>query len=88
MCSPEKRMARLCLLIALISMPADCPVVQVVPAASCCTVDQVPLAHCWNDVPPIQFHSPSVEQGPLRPDPEPVVPVPAGGAAELGKSVV
>ena len=60
---------------------------QLVPAARGCTIDQVPLAHCWNDVAPMQFHSPSVVQAPVRADPEPVVPVLAGvdgEVAELG----
>ena len=38
------------------------PPVHDVPAASGCTIDQLPLAHCWKDVPSTQFHSPSFEQ--------------------------
>jgi len=84
MCSPEKRMARFFCPLALMLMDADCPAVQVVPAATCMIADQVPLAHCWNEVPPMQFHSPSVVQGlPAVCAPTaPVVPVLAGGAAE------
>ena len=66
------------------------PAVQLVPAASAICTDQTPLAQRWNDVPPMQFHWPSVEHAvpaakavpsPLLP---PVVPVPdAGAAAEV-----
>lgn len=65
-------------------MDADCPAVQVVPAATGMIADQVPLAHCWKEVPPMQFHSPSLVQGlPAVWAPTvPVVPVLAGGAAE------
>jgi len=53
------------------------PAVQLVPAASCCTTDQVPLAHCWKEVPPIQFHIPSVVQAvpAAMAEPDPLVPV-------------
>jgi hypothetical protein len=62
------------------------PAVQVVPAASCWTTDHVPLAHCWNEVPPIQFHCPSVVQAEpaVIAEPEPVVPVLAGADEETG----
>lgn len=55
----------------------DSPAVQEVPAASCMTTDQVPLAHCWYEVPPMQFHSPSVVQAvpAAMAEPAPVVPV-------------
>ncbi len=38
------------------------PDVQVVPAATAIRTDHCPLAHCWNWVPPTQFHCPSVVQ--------------------------
>jgi len=41
------------------------------PEAICWTTDQLPLAHCWKEVPPIQFHMPSVGQGPVIAEPEP-----------------
>lgn len=65
-------------------MDADCPAVQVVPAATCMIADQAPLAHCWKEVPPMQFHSPSVVQGlpAVWAPTAPLVPVLAGGAAE------
>ena len=46
-------------LLDVMSKLLDWPASQAVPAASSCTTDQAPLAHCWNDVPPIQFQSPS-----------------------------
>lgn len=49
--------------IAARSITTDCPSVQSMPAASCSTTDQVPLAHCWKNVPLIQFHIPSAVQG-------------------------
>jgi len=58
-------------------MLVDSPEVQLVPAASSCTTDQVPLAHCWKEVPPTQFHSPSVVQAvpAAMAEPDPLVPV-------------
>ena len=60
---------------------------QVVPAATCWTTDQAPLAHCWKDVPPMQFHMPSVVQAvpAAIAVPEPEVPVLAGVDAELAE---
>ena len=60
---------------------------HLVPEAMGWTMDQEPLAHCWNELPPIQFHSPSVVQGPVSApledvEPEEDDPVDAG-AAEL-----
>lgn len=77
-------MARFFSPLALMSMDADCPAVQVVPAATCMIADQAPLAHCWKEVPPMQFHSPSVVQGlpAVWAPTAPVVPVPTAGAAE------
>ena len=56
------------------------PGVQAVPTATCMRADQVPLAHCWKYVPPMQFHSPSVVHGPVRA----ADAVPAGGATDVG----
>lgn len=47
---------------AVIWIAADWPDLHTVPSASCSTADHTPLAHCWNDVVLMQFHSPSVEQ--------------------------
>ena len=63
-------------------MAMDCPGVQEVPAATDWTTDQLPLAHCWKEFPPMQFHIPSVVQAPVSAEPEPVVPVLAGAEAE------
>lgn len=70
--------------IALTAREVDCPAVQVVPPATGWTADQTPLAHCWKEVPPMQFHIPSVVQAvpAAMADPVPVVPVLAGDAAE------
>lgn len=38
------------------------PTVQAVPAANSPASDQTPEAHCWNEVPSIQFHAPSLVQ--------------------------
>lgn len=83
----ENLMARFALLpLAVMLMAEDSPAEQEVPAASCWTTDQVPLPHCWNDVPPMQFHIPSVVQAlpAACTVPEPVVPVdvPELGAGE------
>lgn len=40
-----------------------------------CTADHAPLAQRWKDVPPIQFHMPSVVQAPVKPPVEPLEPV-------------
>lgn len=71
----------------------DTPGVHDVPAAIAIGTLQLPLAHRWKDVPPMQFHAPSSVQAPdsvLPPplDPLPVplpvaVPVPAGAAADV-----
>jgi hypothetical protein len=65
-------------------MAVDSPDLQVVPADTAMTVDQAPLAHCWNDVPPIQFHIPSVVQAvpAVKAPAVEVVPVLAGVDAE------
>jgi hypothetical protein len=57
--------------------------VQLVPAASGITTDQVPLAHCWYEVPPTQLNIPSdVHAVPaVTAVPEPVVLVLVAGAA-------
>ena len=47
------------------------------PAAKDWTTDQVPEAHCWNEVPPMQFQSPSGVQA----EPAVIAPVPLGDAA-------
>jgi hypothetical protein len=47
-------------------------------------VDQLPLPHCWNEVPPMQFHNPSVAQGPLRACPDP----PVGGDGAIGAGAI
>lgn len=47
---------------------------HVVPAATGWTTDHAPLAHCWNDVPPMQLNIPSEVQGPESP-PELELPV-------------
>jgi hypothetical protein len=73
-------MALLDLEMALKPMSAACPGVHFMPAASCWGVDQLPLPHCWNDVPPMQFHNPSVAQGPLKTPSDP----PAGGDGAIG----
>lgn len=53
---------------ALMEKSMDCPKgAQRVPAAILCTTDQAPLAQRWKAVPSRQFHSPSSEQGPVRP---------------------
>ncbi len=53
---------------------------HVVPADTSITADHCPLAHRWKDVPPMQFHSPSVVQAvpTAIAVPVPVVPVLAG----------
>lgn len=84
-CSLENRTARL---VETMSMAMVCPGVQVVPAAISSTTDQVPLAHCWKDVPLMQFHIPSVVQAVPAAIalPAPAVPVLAGlatGVTEL-----
>jgi hypothetical protein len=62
--------------------------VHEVPAATDCTADHVPLAHCWKEVPPMQFHIPSVVHAPVNADPDPVVPVLAGAGVDVtGDSV-
>ena len=51
------------------------------PAARDWTTDQVPEAHCWNEVPPMQFQRPSGEQA----EPAviaPVAPEDAAGEAD------
>jgi hypothetical protein len=68
------------------SMAVLWPGVHAVPAASCCTIDQAPLAHCWKEVPAMQFHMPSVVQAvpaamaALFPLLGPAPPVPDGAA--------
>ncbi len=48
------------------------------PAANDWTADQVPEAHCWKEVPPMQFQRPSGEQA----EPAVIAPVaPPGDAA-------
>lgn len=57
------------------------PGVQTVPAATDWTADQVPLAHCWKEVPLMQLKSPAVVQavpGVMADDD----PVPVGAAAD------
>ena len=44
-----------------------CPLAHVVPAATGWTADHMPLAHCWKEVPPMQFHMPSEVQAPVSP---------------------
>jgi hypothetical protein len=63
--------------------------VQLVPAASGITTDQVPLAHCWYEVPPTQLNIPSdVHAVPaVTAVPEPLVPVLAAGAADVADGV-
>ena len=65
---------------------------QIVPAAICCTADHVPLAQRWNNVPPMQFHSPSVEQaepGVCAPDTVEAGALEAAGvAADVATGVV
>jgi hypothetical protein len=43
----------------------DSPGVQLVPPAMGVTTDHCPLAHRWNEFPSMQFHVPSLVQGPL-----------------------
>ena len=58
---------------------------QIVPSAIGCTTDHKPLAHCWNELPPIQLNSPSVAQAPVRPPAVEAVPDDAeDGAAAAG----
>jgi hypothetical protein len=59
--------------------------VQLVPAASGITTDQVPLPHCWYEFPPTQLNIPSEVQAvpAVIAVPEPVVPVLAGAAADV-----
>ena len=47
-------------------------------------MDQAPEAHCWKEVPPTQFHSPSVVQAvpAAMAEPPPEVPVLTGAVAE------
>ena len=68
---------------AVILRVALSPAVQTVPWAIGCTADQAPLAHCWKELPPIQFHSPSVVQAPVKAPAVDVVGdvVPDGAAA-------
>lgn len=79
-------MERFLLPMAVMLMFSVSPAEQVVPAASCWTTDHVPLAHCWKEVPPMQFHSPSVVQAEpaVIAVPDPVVPVLAGADDETG----
>ena len=68
------------------------PGAQLVPPAMGMVADHEPLAQRWKDVPPMQFHAPSLVQGPvMAPAEEPVVvpeelggalPVPAGVEGE------
>lgn len=66
-------------------MSIDWPGVQVVPAATSIMTLQVPLAHCWNAVPPTQLNMPSEVQAPVSaPDEVDDEPVPlAAGAADV-----
>jgi hypothetical protein len=75
-------MSRLGLAAAAMVMSLDCPGVHEVPAASGWTTDQVPLAHCWKELPLMQFHIPSVEQDPVRASPEPELELPVLTGAE------
>lgn len=83
-------MSRLRVAAAAMSMSLDCPGVHEVPAASGWTTDQVPLAHCWKELPLMQLHIPSVEQAPVRasPGPELEVPVLSGIEEVEGVEVV
>lgn len=50
------------------------------PAANDSTTDQVPEAHCWKEVPPMQFQRPSGEQA------EPAVIVPVAPEDAVGEA--
>jgi len=68
-------------LAAVMLMAVDWPAVHLVPVAKDWTTDQVPEAHCWNEVPPMQFQRPSGEQA----EPAviaPVAPEDAAGEAD------
>jgi hypothetical protein len=68
-------------LAAVMSIADDWPGVHMVPAAKDWTTDQVPEAHCWNEVPPTQFQRPSgvqAEPAVIAPD----VPEDAVGEAD------
>jgi hypothetical protein len=81
LCAKLRRAFRLTLEMAAMLMFAAWPGVHEVPSASGITTDQVPLAHCWNELPPTQFHIPSVVQEvPAATEPS-ADPVPLGGAA-------
>ena len=65
---------------ALMPKVSPLPAVQTVPGATGWTADQVPEAQRCQDVPPMQFHAPSLVQGvpaslasTEEPLPEPVV---------------
>jgi hypothetical protein len=70
--------------VAPMDRVADCPALQLVPGDISPATDHVPLAHCWKEVPPIQFHMPGVVQGPLKAPPEPVLPVAGAAVASAG----
>lgn len=53
-------------LLATILKSLDCPDVHLVPSATGIAADHIPLAQRWKDDSSMQFHSPSVEQAPLR----------------------
>jgi len=52
---------------------------HLVPPATCWTTLHDPEAQRWNEVPPMQFHIPSLVQGPVKAEPEPAG---VAGAAE------